>query len=298
MLKKNHLLQGGGKISLTNNGRLQIYFLGIGSAFAATSFQSNLIVVKGNNHLMIDLGSRTSIPLREAGLSVMDIENLLVTHSHADHIGGLEEWFLMARYTAPSIKGCARGEYRPALLTTPDYAHILWDSSLRGGLENCEETQPGKRLVLSDYATLRYGEHVAGFGRPTYNLTVGDGNDAIRLRLMRTNHIPDCFMNWQNAFYSVGVLIDDRVLFSGDTIFDRDLIDVFGSDAELIFHDCQDYTGGVHASYDELRGLPTHIKEKTVLYHLPDGIEELFSPVVDGFVGWARPYTVGSYVFD
>ncbi len=288
----------GGGIALANDGHLQLSFLGVGSAFATTMFQSNLFVIKGPNHVLIDYGSKASVALNRAGLSTLDIENLLVTHSHADHIGGIEEWCLMARYAAPFVKKCARGEYKPNLLTTADYAHILWDSSLRGGLEHSEETQPGRRLALSDYVNIVHGGYLTGYGRPVYHIVVGSGESAIDLKLMRTNHIPDSSASWQSAFYSLGVLIDDRVLVSGDTMFDRELIDVFGSKAEAIFHDCQDYTGGVHASYEELTGLAATHKARTILYHLPDPIKNKFNPKEDGFVGWARSYEQGSYFFD
>lgn len=286
------------RVSLKNDGALEVVFLGVGSAFATTLFQSNIFLVKGGTHVMLDIGSKASIALHEAGIGVLDIENLVATHSHADHIGGIEEWCLKARYAAPFVKGCARGEYRPNLLTTADYAHILWDGSLRGGLEHSEETQPGKRLSLSDYVTLRFGEYLAGYGRPVYRLQVGEGRDAIDLKLMRTNHIPDSSTGWQTAFYSVGVLVDDRVFISGDTMFDRELVEVFGTRAEVIFHDCQDYTGGVHASYDELRALPERQREKMLLYHLPDGFQEKVDPVQDGFAGWTRCFRSGSYVFE
>lgn len=286
-----------GGIDLTNDGDLELVFLGVGAAFANTMFQSNFFIVKGSTHVLVDLGSRASIALDEAGLSVLDVENLLATHSHADHVGGIEEWALKARYAAPFAKGCARGEYRPNLLTTADYAHILWDCTLRGGLEHSEETQPGKRMSLSDYVNLIHGEYLSGYGRPVYRLRVGEGDDAIDLKLMRTNHIPDNSTGWQTAFYSVGILIDDRVFVSGDAMFDRELVDVFGTRAEAIFHDCQDFTGGVHASYDELKSLPAKLRKKTYLYHLTDGIEDKFDPIADDFAGWTRPFRKGSYVF-
>lgn len=285
-----------GKIALRNNGDLQVWFLGVGSAFATSMFQSNMIVVKGDQHLMIDLGSKAGVALHNAGLSTMDIENLLVTHSHADHIGGMEEWCLKARYAAPFVRGCARGEYRPALLTTADFAHILWDSSLRGGLEHSEETQPGRRLSLSDYVALQLGAYLPGYGRPVYQLKIGQNEGAIDLKIMRTNHIPDSSKSWQTAFYSMGVVIDDRVMISGDTMFDREFMEVFGSRCDLIFHDCQDFTGGVHASFEELCGLPQALKAKTVLYHLPDGIHQKFDPQANGFLAWAKPWAQGSYV--
>jgi len=285
------------KIRLTGEpGRLEVTFLGVGAAFATTMFQSNVFVVKGRTHLMIDLGSKASVALHEAGLSVLDVENLVVTHSHADHVGGIEEWCLKARYAAPFVRKCARGEYKPSLLTTADYAGILWDATLRGGLEHSEETGPGKHMALSDYVNLVYGAPVEGHSRPVYRLTAGDGADAIDIKLMRTNHVPDSSAGWLTAFYSVGVLIDDHVFITGDTMFDRHLVEEFGVKADVIFHDCQDLKGGVHASYEELRALPPHIREKTILYHLTDGIRGKFEPEKDGFAGWAACFREGNYV--
>jgi glyoxylase-like metal-dependent hydrolase (beta-lactamase superfamily II) len=130
------------RVSLKNDGALEVVFLGVGSAFATTLFQSNIFLVKGGTHVMLDIGSKASIALHEAGIGVLDIENLVATHSHADHIGGIEEWCLKARYAAPFVKGCARGEYRPNLLTTADYAHILWDGSLRAGSSTRRRPSP------------------------------------------------------------------------------------------------------------------------------------------------------------
>ncbi len=283
------------QIRLVNDGRLQIIFLGTGSAFAPHGFQSNIFIIKGQTHVLIDLGSKASIALHKAGLAVTDIHHLLTTHSHADHIGGIEELCLRTRYAQPVER---RGMDKPTLLTTSDYAPILWECSLRGGLEHSEENQPGKRLNLSDYMNLSFGEFVSGYNRPAYRLTVGEGRDQINLLMMRTNHIPDSSYSWQTAFYSIGVVVDDRVFISGDTMFDRELIDQFAATAEVTFHDCQDYTGGVHASYDELKKLPKKLKQKMFLYHLPDRIYDLFEPTDDGFAGWALPFTKGSYFFD
>ena len=95
----------------------------------------------------------------------------------------------------------------------------------------------------------------------------------------------------------MGLLVDDRVLISGDTTFDLELIDEFGKDAEAIFHDCQDVIGGVHAAYPELLTLPDDIRNKMTLYHLPRGIVDKFDPQADGFAGWAKSFREGSYLF-
>ena len=78
------------RVKLTNRGDLTLYFIGTGSAFARTLNQNNLIVVKGRDHLLVDCGTRCSQALHNVGLALSKIRNYLITHSHADHVGGLE----------------------------------------------------------------------------------------------------------------------------------------------------------------------------------------------------------------
>lgn len=281
-------------IALTNDGVLQITFLGVGAAFATEAFQSNVFIVKGRTHLLVDLGTKASLALRDAGLSVLDVENLLATHSHADHIGGIEEWCLKSRYQAPKLMGGAYGDYKPHLYTTDEYLRILWKASLRGGLELSED---GRVMSLDDFVEIHIADPNPRRGRPAWTFTVGEGDDAIRIELMRTRHIPSRSPGWENQFWSVGLLVDDRVLISGDTTFDPALIDEFGAGAEAIFHDCQDVIGGVHAAYAELLTLPADVRSKMTLYHLPRGITDKFDPVKDGFAGWARSFHEGGYLF-
>jgi ribonuclease BN (tRNA processing enzyme) len=281
-------------IDLGNSGELEVTFLGVGAAFATEAFQSNIFLVKGRTHLLVDLGTKASLALRDAGLSVLDVEHLLVTHSHADHIGGLEEWCLKSRYVAPRIMGCRIGDYRPHLYTTPEYVRILWKASLRGGLELSEDSGP---MSLEDYLTVHLATPLEGYGRPVHAFGVGEGADRIEVKLMRTRHIPTSTPGWETGFWSVGLLVDDRVLISGDTTFDPELLEEFGKGTEAIFHDCQDGRGGVHAAYEELLALPDELRAKMILYHLPRGITDKFRPEDDGFVGWAKSFRQGSYLF-
>src|SRR5512145_990534 len=87
-------------LPLKNDGHLGLTFIGSGSAFSKRFFQTNVLIVKGNTHLLVDCGSRAPEALYKLGRSVTEIENMLITHSHADHIGGLEECMLLNRYAA------------------------------------------------------------------------------------------------------------------------------------------------------------------------------------------------------
>ena len=86
----------------TTDGALRIVFIGTGSAFAKRRRQSNMLVIQGSHHVLIDCGTQGPLALNDLGLSVLDVRCYLPTHSHADHIGGLEEVALMNRYT-PNI---------------------------------------------------------------------------------------------------------------------------------------------------------------------------------------------------
>ena len=65
---------------------------------------------------------------------------------------------------------------------------------------------------------------------------------------------------------------------------------------EVIFHDCQFFKGGVHASLEELATLPASVKAKTWLMHYGDGMEgERARAAKLGFAGFAEERTTYSF---
>ncbi|MGL4370644.1 MAG: MBL fold metallo-hydrolase, partial [Spirochaetota bacterium] len=104
-------------LSLNNDGALSLFFVGVGSAFTKRNYQTNLLIVKGDDHLLIDCGTKCSQAFYELGLPVTEIRNFLLTHSHADHIGGMEEVALLGKYAAKK---------KPNIIINETYQHILW----------------------------------------------------------------------------------------------------------------------------------------------------------------------------
>lgn len=269
---------GDGKISLTNEGHLSVVFIGVGSAFAAKNFQTNLLVVKGSDHLQIDSGTKCSTALRQAGISVPEIKNIHLTHSHADHIGGMEEVGLIGRYISPN---------KPKVYITEEYQQILWNYSLKGG-SAFSEKNGGKYLSFEDFFDPVRPIKLAGYPRDTYEFDVG----TLNVKIMRTMHIPEDSASWKDSVWSTGVILDDRVMFTSDTKFDRDLILDFDArfHFETIFHDVQFFKGGIHSFLGDIATLPAEVKSRIRLVHYGDNFEKFEDRIrEDGFADFVRP---------
>ena len=265
-------------LSLTNGGELSLFFLGTGSAFTKKNYQNNLLVIKGEDHVMVDCGTRTSEAFVRLGSNVTAIRNYLITHSHADHVGGLEEVMLMGRYVTRS---------KPRVVITEEYESILWDQTLRGG-SALNERHDGSGLSFGDYWETVRPAPAEVLGREGYEVTLG----AIKLRAFRTRHFPEQADTWKDSFYSLGLIIDDRVFFSGDTQFDPELVEsaVSTHSIEAIFHDTQFFTGGIHASLDEIMTLAPEVRRKTLLMHYPDNWEKQRRKAKQARLRFARPW--------
>lgn len=273
-----------GALELTNNGELSITFIGSGSAFSKKFFQNNALVVCGENHTLIDCGSRTPEALALLGLSVTDIEYYLITHSHADHIGGLEEVMLVNRYVAKK---------RPHLIASSEYGHMLWNQSLKGGAAY-NERHDGKPLELSDLWECCEPVAVPDADRDLMRFVLG----SLQFDIFRTKHIPDNATSWKTSALSYGVVINKKVAYTSDTRFDPDLISFLTNHYQLdaIFHDCQLFTGGVHASLEELATLPDAVKSKMYLMHYGDmALTQPERATIHGFRGFAQQWHTYSF---
>ena len=84
-----------------------------------------------------------------------------------------------------------------------------------------------------------------------------------------------------------GILVNNRVWVSGDTMFDRNYPTSFSEISEVMFHDCQMFQGGVHSSYCELITLPTEVRSKMYLYHHNDNWDnqKIWVEASDNFTG-------------
>jgi ribonuclease BN (tRNA processing enzyme) len=273
------------QLRLETDGRIGVFFIGVGSAFTKKNYQNNIIIVKGNDHILVDCGTLCSLSLHEIGLPITSLKNIFLTHIHADHTGGMEELFLMNRFITKT---------KPDLIIPADFENLLWNETLKGG-SGYSERKEGKYLELSDFVTVIHPEMDTDIGfRETYKVQIG----SMGLQFPRTRHIPDSAVTWKDAVLSYAVIIDKKIMFTSDTMFDRELVEEFDRlyDFKYIFHDCQLYKGGVHAALEELVTLPETLRKKMILMHYGDNRDAFESKRVDaGFHSWAEKHTL--YLF-
>ena len=286
MYEATEICKYGEPLTLQTDGHLRVVFLGTGSAFSKRRRQSNILIIQGDYHVLVDCGTQGPQALVDVGLDVVQVKCYLPTHSHADHIGGFEEVGLTNRYLSNNSK--------PEMIILPDYEEELWSKSLAGGMEYCESKQ-GRPLELADFFEVR---------RPS-PVTAKDGlvwkyqHGPIEISIMRTRHFPDTAVSIEESQWCSGVFINQRVWVSGDTMFDAKYSIEYAKISELMFHDCQLFQGGVHASYHELMTLPETVRRKMLLYHYGDNWDQPETwvkntdgftghPVGDGFLGWAE----------
>jgi len=238
------------------------HWIGTGSAFnPALGHTSFMVYRETGRRLLVDCGATVPLRLIETG-DAKHVTDVLLTHLHADHIGGLEGLAFYIHYALQR-----RGDQRLHLhVASETFAHDLWEHALKAGMSHTQDGH-GKPLdaTMDTYFQVHVGDTVEVPGLP-------------EAKFLPTRHI----VNMEN--YAVQFV--DGVFYSGDTV------ELPPQDARLIFQDCQvhDSTpGDIHISYEELvQGLPLEVRKKTYLTHLGHGYAQR-DPARDGFAGYVLP---------
>lgn len=234
---------------------MKIKFIGTGSAFCEKNFQTNVVIERNGKRFLIDGGTDLKWALKGVGLSNKDIHAIYVTHLHSDHMGGME-MVAFKDYFDPTIKD------KPQLIANSDLMRELW-TSLKGGLSSHQ----GKRLTLTDYFDLT---SVPKNGKFFW--------EDIQCDIVQSIHIYDGYA----IVPTFGLMIHDPdtgclVFYPGDTQFAPNQLMDFYKSAGLVIQDCEtaQYKSGVHAHYEELKGLPPDIKARMILVHYQDNVVDL-----------------------
>ncbi len=229
--------------------------LGVGDAFTARHYTTSLALGVDDRWLLIDCPHPIRRMWREASSSALGvaldldkISGVVITHLHADHASGLEDFAYYAHYALKT---------RPTWLAHPDVSAKLWDGLLSGGMcEMClQPGEPPVRRSLDDYVDLL----PLDFAKP-----VSLGPFTIETR--PTQHsVPTTALRIHAGGRTFG--------FSADSAHDPGLIDWLSS-ADLIVHEATDLDDStVHTPYRHLAALPEALRAKIRLTHLPDDFD-------------------------
>ena len=228
--------------------------LGVGDAFTSLYWNASLVLEGGGARVLVDAPPALARALATLGdqggapVGLDDVEHVIVTHLHGDHVGGLEQLLFWRRFVTR----------RPVTIHAIEpVLRDLWETRLRGGMEKLlQRTGETKTLRLEDYARLAPlgsgANDVAGFAvewRPTIH------------------HIPTAALRFRRGSGTFG--------YSADTAFDPGLIEWLAA-SDLFFHETNH---GVHTPLASLVTLPDAVKERMRLIHYPDEHDVVFSPI-------------------
>jgi len=228
----------------------EVIVLGVGDCFSAQHHTSAVLLKSGGFFLAIDCPDSYRRVLKDAAslsgraIDISDVDHVLITHLHGDHMNGLEGLALYKHFVEKK---------RLRLAVTPEVRSVIWAQRLQTSLGSVWDKGCFVHRKFEDYFDVLSLEWEG-------ETTIGP----FRIRIKRTiHHIPTTALLVEADGRSFG--------YSSDTAFDRQLIG-FLEPADLIFHEANH--GPPHTSYEELAELPESLRRKMRLIHYPDGFEQ------------------------
>ncbi len=222
---------------------------GVGDAFSTKSWGTHFFVREKGFVLAVDCPDSYRRALEKNAfvhgdhiLDVGDIDVMLITHLHGDHVNGLEMVLAYRKFVT---------EKKLEIFTTPEVAELLWTKRLEVSLGTLYDGELYQKMSLDDFA----------------NLTIIDWETPIQcgpfeIQTRQTiHHIPTSALK-----ISAG---NSKLGYSCDSAFDPSLIDWL-RDSDMILHETS--FGAAHTPLFSLLELDEDIREKMWLVHLPDSL--------------------------
>ena len=255
---------------------MKIIALGTGSAFTLKNRQTNFLIERDSEKLLIDCGSDIRWSLKDHAISPLEIDGVYISHAHADHAGGLE-YLGFVRYFQRDLKPL------PTLFCEENLVKSIWEHTLKGGMQTLEGIE----------ATLETYFNVVPVVRNSHFIW----ND-IAFDIVQSIHISSKY----SVVDSFGVMFTDRlagkrIFITTDVQFAPETsMRTYYNEADVIIHDCETTPGmsGVHAHYSRLKTLDSETKKKMILVHYQDNVLDDWEhwqseAKQDGFCGFINP---------
>jgi ribonuclease BN (tRNA processing enzyme) len=242
---------------------LEVTVLGVGDTFSERYHSSALLLSCDGFRLAIDCPDQYRGVLKDAAdisgrtLSLSDIDHVLITHVHGDHMNGLEGVAFYKHFV---------DQKRLKLITSPDVRACIWDQRLKASMGVLWNGQEHRSLDFDDYFELL-----------PLSWTEAIDIGPFRIRARRTqHHVPTSALFIEAAGRKLG--------YSSDTAFDPELI-AFLEPADLIIHETN--LGPAHTPYASLAALPAELRARMRLIHYMDAFDtetSVIQPLREGAV--------------
>ena len=247
---------------------MELTFLGTGGAFTdfRVNYHNNLVVDCGfldgeqvERYILIDCGATAVQSLKELGIKSWEVEGVVVTHLHGDHVGGIEQLLWERFYTGPHGPGFKK----TALYATPDVLE-----GVQQFLTPCvdEFTSEDGIARVEGYAALVEEVPSMEFDEAEFTWHLGH----VQVRFHRTPHVESDYAS--KPAYGIELIsaaTGGSAYYTSDTMFRSEIGELF-PDAQIIFHDCTfspKYKGTVHTHYEDLLTLDDETRSRIILMH-------------------------------
>lgn len=137
---------------------MKVKVLGTGNAFSTENGNVCYLLEEDGRRMLIDAGWALPYMIKRHGIDLKTINDVYISHQHADHVGGLEfvafsryDWMnrptsyknLKENYLLEFMGNNSRSistlsSYAPNLIGNKSLLEELWDKTLKGGLESME----------------------------------------------------------------------------------------------------------------------------------------------------------------
>lgn len=251
---------------------MELEVLGIGNAFTATHYQTSFLI-RSQRRFLIDGPQALFRLLHERDHDCRQIDDVIITHSHGDHVAGFETLLLWKHYVEgkkvrlhttriifEDLRNRLFGRIRPTfradlkaiiekdLEDYVDFHELLED----------QETRLDEGLVVR----VRYNWHPV----PTLGLILNSSLGSIGIS-GDTCYRPSLLKELLDSGKMTRTTYEK---LAGDWLWETD----------LIYHEAdRDGPGSPHTLEEDLLKLASSIREKIRLVHVPDGFSERELPV-------------------